>query len=392
MQDQQTQTSLGTIGLTMGVAAIGAEALVISPLLEDVAREFGTSPGDLGTAVAAYGFAVAIAAPLLGYAGQRLPRIAMMAASMIVFVLASCACALATNVFHLEMARAVCGIAAGGFLPACYAFVADSVSYDRRAKVMGRVMFGWALSMVVGVPLGGAIGQWFGWRAAFVAVAVIGTIAVSIILVRHGARGRIGGQGSVVSRKLPTPVRKTFVLTFLNMLSFYGVYTYLGTAVRSAQEIGSGVAAAYVLLYGLGLATSTLRGDILDRIGKLRALRIGLLALCPFFVALPFSVQIPWALGPLMIAWGLLQGAVLTGLTTVVTQQAGEARAFATAINSSITYVAVALSAELGGWVMKDFGGFPAVCVAAAVANILARFFVQTNEAAPNPNRAIGKV
>jgi predicted MFS family arabinose efflux permease len=61
--------SLGYLGLTLGVAAIGAEALVVSPLLDDMAHEFGTVPGDLGTAVASYGFAVALSAPLLSYGG-----------------------------------------------------------------------------------------------------------------------------------------------------------------------------------------------------------------------------------------------------------------------------------------------------------------------------------
>lgn len=374
--------SLGYLGLTLGVAAIGAEALVVSPLLDDMAHEFGTVPGDLGTAVASYGFAVALSAPVLGYAGRYLPRITLMVASLAVFVLATLACGLVSSPLHLMLARAACGISAGGFLPSCYAFVADTVPYGRRAKVMGRIMFGWALSMVVGVPMGGLIGEWLGWRAAFVAVAAVAAVALLNVLLSFGTQGTGSKGDGSVSHKLPASVRGLFALTFLNMVSFYGVYTYLGTAVRAAQDIGSGGAAVYVLLYGAGLATSTLRGDLLDRIGKPRALQIALTALCPLFLSLTFVVGTPWGLAPLMVLWGVLQGAVLTGLTTVLTHRAEDARGLATAINSSITYLAVAVSAEVGGWSMAGWGGFSAICVGAAVGNGLASFLLATERTA----------
>lgn len=234
-------------------------------------------------------------------------------------------------------------------------------------------MFGWSLSLVVGVPLGGFVGQTLGWRMTFFVVATAGAIALGMLstfAARYGRSSSTEPPSSVVRWQLPLPVFYVFGATFLNMLGFYGVYTYLGTAIREAQGIGSAGASAYVLCYGIGLAFSTLRGDILDRLGKVRVLSMALLLLCPLLLLQSLAISHPVLLAAVMGFWGLLQGAVLTGLNTVLTKQAGERRGLATALNSSLTYFAVALSALLGGLVIDDSAGFSLICVAAAISSL----------------------
>ncbi|MBJ7456462.1 MAG: MFS transporter, partial [Thermoleophilia bacterium] len=60
-----------TLALLLGVFAVGSEALVISPLLEDVADDFGTGVGSAGLAVSVDGLAVAIVAPAAGWVADR---------------------------------------------------------------------------------------------------------------------------------------------------------------------------------------------------------------------------------------------------------------------------------------------------------------------------------
>ncbi|PZU15643.1 MAG: hypothetical protein DI591_09395 [Citromicrobium sp.] len=133
-------TSLGIFALIIGVAAIAAEALVMSPMLDDIGKSLNSSPGGLGTAVAAYGLALAIAAPIFGLYGQRIARVKLMLFGLGLFILSTLACGIAWREDILIAARAACGVSAGAFLPTCYAFVGDAAPYDRRAKVMGRII------------------------------------------------------------------------------------------------------------------------------------------------------------------------------------------------------------------------------------------------------------
>ncbi|SDD68598.1 MFS transporter [Paraburkholderia lycopersici] len=374
-QDRQSDSlTRGVAGLTAGVAAIGAEALVMSPVLEDISASLGASPGTIGVAVAAYGFALTVASPLFALFGHKLDRLTLMLSGLALFVLATAGCGLAQGPASLVGARVACGIAAGAYLPACYAFVGDAIPYERRARVMGRIMFGWSLSLVIGVPLGGLVGQLLGWRFAFFAVALVGLAAFLMIAgFRKGTQqsSATGSVGGAVRWPLPRPVWAVFGITFFNMLGFYGVYTYLGTAVRNAQHVGSAGAAAYVLCYGLGLACSTLRGDLLDRLGKVRLLAVALLLLCPLLASQAIAVSHPALLAPAMFVWGVLQGVVLTGISTVLTQQAGATKGMATALNSSLTYLAVAMGATLGGIALERGPGFAGICFVAAGASLL---------------------
>ena len=58
------------------------------------------------------------------------------------------------------------------------------------------------------------------------------------------------------------------LVNFLDMLSFYGVYTFLGVVVLERLSVGSGVFGLFVLCYGVGLMLSTMNARVLDRFGK----------------------------------------------------------------------------------------------------------------------------
>ena len=63
-----------TAALLLGVFAVGSEALVISPLLEDIAADFGTGVDAAGLTVSVYGLAVAVVAPAAGWVADRVSR------------------------------------------------------------------------------------------------------------------------------------------------------------------------------------------------------------------------------------------------------------------------------------------------------------------------------
>jgi len=170
---RRSPPALSINSLTLGIVAIGVEGLVIAPVLPDIATTFAVSPARAAWAVSVYGLTVAIVAPLAASAGNRLGRKASMVGGLSLFAVTSMACAMASSFPLFLGGRALCGAAAGFFLPACYAYVGDAVAYAERGRAMGRVMAGWSLAMIAGVPAGGWMAQCWGWRAPFVAVSVL---------------------------------------------------------------------------------------------------------------------------------------------------------------------------------------------------------------------------
>ena len=350
------------LGLTLGVTAIGVEGLVISPVLGDLANTFDASPAQAGWAVSAYGLALAAAAPIVGLWGDRIPRLALLRAALGLFGLAGLLCALANSLGTLVAARALCGAAAGAFLPACYAYVGDCTAFADRARAMGRVMVGWSLALTLGIPLGGLIAQLWGWRLAFVAVALLAAVAAWRVHRMPAAPAAPPGPTSAPGPARPAPAwhpgldraaLPLLALNFFDMLSFYGVYTFLGVTVQARLQLGSGGFALFVACYGLGLMASTLNASVLDRFGKTQVLRGALLLLACLLLLLAPATAHPTTLAAVMLCWGALQGLAQTGAAPRVTQVAERARSLAMACLSCTTDLAVSLGSLGGGWVRK---------------------------------------
>jgi EmrB/QacA subfamily drug resistance transporter len=104
----------------------------------------------------------------------------MFAAGLIVFTLASAACALAPNSSELVAARAVQGLGAAAVLPLSLTILTTAFPQDRRGLVVG-VYGGLAGLAVAGGPLlGGAVTEGLNWPWIFWLNVPIGIVAVAL--------------------------------------------------------------------------------------------------------------------------------------------------------------------------------------------------------------------
>lgn len=362
------------VALVAGVFAIGSEALVISPLLKDLAEATGTDLARAGLIVSAYGITLALVAPLSGLLSDLVSRRLAIIGGLLLFAVAGLACAASQGFLSLVGGRVLCGLAAGTFLPACYAYVGDEVPYEARARTMGRVMSGWALAVVLGVPMGGLLGHWVGWRGAFVAVSAIAFCASSILLWLPGKtrpnRGRLAWKPAL--RALADAVRTPAVpmllaVDFLEMFGFYGTYTYLGTYLRDTLLLTSGGAALLIIFEGLGTTTTTLTARLLDRVGKERALFVALLLQAATVMLLPYAIAVHLFMLVLMLfVWGALQGVCMTCLNTIGSQRSPAARGAIMALMSCMTYSAVTIGSAVLGPVYQNpalgYGAITLIC------------------------------
>lgn len=368
--------------LIAAVAGIGTEAFAVAPLLIDIARDFDMAATDAAFAISAYGLAVAVSAPLFGLFAGHLPRRRLIAAGMVIATIAGIIAATAQSFGMLLAARMLSGLACGAVLPTIYAYVGDMVPFAARGRVMGRVMFGWAITMVTGVPLAGIAAEYLGWRGTLTAAAlIILVLAVAVLRLpqppARDAAGSATGSGPDAAgflARLRHAVTRPGVAALLatnlaNMVSFYGIYAYVGTALRNLEGSGAAAAGAIVLWYGVGLAGSTLNARLVDRVGKDRALTVALAVLAVDMVAMSQSLGRPVAFEATLILWGLAQGTVVTALNTLATERAGTARGLVMALMSAVTYLGISTGTAVLGLVMAAHG-FAAVGLVAATVSL----------------------
>lgn len=353
------------------VALVGLQALLAAPLVPDIAQGLGASIADIGQALGAYGAMAALSALFLGPLADRFKRGQALVAGLIGLIGGLALCASAVNWMIFAAGQALMGAAAGVVLPTAYASAGDLAPAERRSAILGRVLLGWSVALILGVPLAGLLGQVIGWRGVFAGLGLPVLVALPVAFALPDPRTERGTGQGLMSR-LGTAVRVPGVLPmlavgFLNMTAFYGTYAYLGTAVRAALHGGSAVGAIPVLAYGTGFTITAFISPLIDRIGPRRVLPVAALALIGIFLTLPSVVGILPALVVVMVCFGFIQHLVLNSFIGLLSVRGGAQRGVVLALNTAGTYIGLMIGTASMGRVLDAVGFTPVTATSAAL-------------------------
>lgn len=355
----------------LGSIALGLDAYVVAGLLPAVASSLGAREATVGLGVAAFTGAYAISGPLLaGRAGQWARR--SLAAALLVFTVANLATALSTTAGAFLASRVAAGAAAGVYSPLSSAVAAELAGPKRRGRAVALVLAGLAVGTVFGVPIGLALAQRWGWRAAIALIVVIGGAALAGIVLRGGDLPAIPSSGPAARlRSITRPMNLlTVTVTLLTGIASLGLYTYL-TVVLSAGSLASHQTFA-IWVWGLGGAVGALGiGRLVDRWDPLRLSAVILAGLTCALIGMTQG-QVPSVLAVSLFVWGLCGWASLAPQQHVLLQANPTDGATAVAANASANYLGSALGATFGSLLVASHASPAALCISAASVAALA--------------------
>lgn len=169
--------------LIVGAAAFvqAFDSSAISVALPMMARAFGVPAISLGLVITAYLVGATAFLPLCGWAADRFGARRVFLTAVIGFGLASLACALATSLPWLILARAMEGCMGALLLPVGRVIVLRSVPRDQTVAAISLLTVPLMLGPLLGPLLGGLILTAGSWRYLFlcnVVLAICGTFAV----------------------------------------------------------------------------------------------------------------------------------------------------------------------------------------------------------------------
>lgn len=203
---QSAGTSDSTWVLVLASAAslmVALDAMVVSTALTEIGRELGASIEALEWTVNAY--ALSFAAFLLTAAvlGDRFGRRRLFVGGLVLFVVASAACAVASTIGWLIAARVVQGVGAAIIMPIALAQISAAFPPERRGWALGIYSSITALSTVLGPIIGGVVTEGLAWQWIFWVNLPIGLIAAALAAARlretFGAKEAIDLPGLVLA-------------------------------------------------------------------------------------------------------------------------------------------------------------------------------------------------
>ena len=190
------------------------------------------------------------------------------------------------------------------FVPSLQAYLGDLVPYEKRGRVLGITEFAWSLSAIIGVPLVGLIIARRGWLAPFPLIAVLGgftVLALAWMLPKDPAP-REGNPGFWKNiRKVFTypPAIAALVMAALYTAANETITLVYGIWVEKAFNLSIASLGATALAIGISeLGGETLVTAFTDKIGKRKALAIGIIGNC--FAALSLPIFGRWLAGALV--------------------------------------------------------------------------------------------
>lgn len=360
------------VSLALGVFSIAVSEFASMSVLPNFTSTFGVSVPDGGRAISAYALGVVVGAPLLAMIGAVLPRREFLVAMIGLFALGNIASALAPTFDTFVVIRFICGLPHGAYFGVACLFAAELVPLGERARATARIMLGFTVGTIIGVPLIGYLGHSVDWRWAYVlagSLAALTTLAVWFIAPKTPRDASADWRrelGALRSRS----VWLTLGIGAIGQGGMFCIFTYLASALDSAHAPELALPAA-LMAFGIGMAIGVVSiGSFADRYGTMKAIFVCLS--WAIFATSVYALMVGNVSGmifavALVGAGGGLAAAVQTRLMDV----AGESQVMAAALNHAAFNVANAIGPLAGGAALRaGFGwsatGWVGACLALA--------------------------
>lgn len=360
----------GTYTLTALLAALSAVGPLTTdmylPSLPDIARQLDASTAQVQLTLSTYLIGFAVGQIFHGPISDRHGRKPVLIAALMLYCLASLACALSTSVDMLIVARFVQGVGGSGGIVLARAIVRDMYTGARAGRelsVIGSVM---GLAPVLAPIAGGVLQSAFGWRSIFVTLVVAAVIGIAIVWLILQETLRERAVDSVSPRSMARGyryvARHPAYLAYLGLAttSYAGLFAWISGASFVLQNLYGLTPFNFGVAFAIGslgyMVGSIVSARLVMRMGIDGALGVGAAMLAigglgmvvtvafgfksPFLLVLPVSVY----LGGL----GMVLPLSIAGAMTPFPDRAGAA----SSLLGFVQQGAAAICGALVGWLL----------------------------------------
>lgn len=367
---------LALFSLFAAAFAIGTSEFVIAGILPTVATDLAISIPTAGLLVSLYALGVAVGGPVIATFVSAHPRKLLLLIYVAIFTIGYVVCALAPNYAALLVARVVIALIHGAFFGTAMVVSGTLVDESRRGFAVSLVLAGLTVANIVGVPLGAAVGNAFGWRMTFWAVAALGAVSFALIATlipmdgRHeGRQGSIVDEIKVLGRE---PVYSSLLVIILQTIGQFALFTYISPLLTDVSGVPLSIVPWLLLLFGVGSTIGVLVGGRLAD-WKLMGSLVGILALQVVTYLLIFAfLGSPWVTAILVLAWGALAFAFGSPVQTRILSNTKDAPLLAASLIPSAFNIAIAAGAWLGGALIDANYGYASLPWTGVIGSALA--------------------
>lgn len=331
---------------------VGTSNYIISGILDRIAETLGTSVAAAGQLITVYSLAYAVGTPILMALTAKMDRRKLLLYSLGLFIAANLLTFILSGFGLFIAARIITALGAGVVTVNALSIAAKIAPPGKQASAIANVTMGITASLIIGVPLGRMVASAFGWKAVFMAIAIVGVITMLVIAaVFPSMRG-----------DKPVPLIKQFALlkkpqvlvalaiTFFWLGGYSLAYTYISPFLLEVTHLNESLISAALFVFGIAsLIGSKVGGYSADRRGIKYTLVSGMVLHIISLILLSLVGQSVIAVFAILILWSFAAWSSAPAQQFNLVSLVPESSGVMLSLNSSMMQFAMAVGAGIGG-------------------------------------------
>lgn len=344
--------------LAVGAFIFNTTEFIPIALLSDIGQSFGKPATEVGMMITVYAWIVALLSLPLMLMTKNIERRKLLLMLFALFALFHALSFFSWNFNILLVSRIGIALTHAVFWSITASLAVRLAPTGKTNQALGLLSTGTVLAMVLGIPLGRVVGQYFGWQLSFL---LIGVCAAGVMLVLAKNLPALPSQNTGSLSSLPSLFKRRnlmllYAMTVLIITAHFTAYSYIEPFVLQVGGFKAEQVTIVLSLYGLaGFAASYLFGKWFAKSQRLFMLGAVAVILLSALLLLPFA-YFPYAVYALVFIWGVAIVIVSLGMVSKVLSFASDATDVANSIYSGLYNVGIGGGALLGHYVTVWFG------------------------------------
>ena len=371
---------LPVISLTLSTFIFNTSEFIPIGLLTSIADDFAITESKAGLLITIYAWVVALASLPLMMAFAKTENKKLMLSLVALFTASHILSGFSNSYVMLMISRIGVACSHAVFWSIVTPLAVHVAPEGHRSTALSMIITGSSIAMIVGLPLGRAVGLMVGWRVTFLLIAILSAIVLCLLAA---FLPKVPSNNNISLKTLPTLVSTPallciFVMTALTITGHFTAYSYIEPFLGQAAGFTNGEITMVLSAFGvIGIIVSVLFSKYYDR-HQFAFLRVAVLGICICTLLLGISSGNSFIMVCTCLLWGLSINCFNISLQSCIIDYSPFGTAIAMSIYSGIYNVGIGAGALVGGIVCSHIG-IPFVgYVGGAVSLVSALFFLLT--------------
>lgn len=349
---------LPVISLTFSTFIFNTSEFIPIGLLSDIASDFAITESKAGMLITVYAWIVALASLPLMLAFSKTENKKLMLSIVALFIASHVLSGFSTSYYMLMLSRAGVACAHAIFWSIVTPLAVRVAPEGRRSTALSLIVTGSSVAMIVGLPLGRAVGLLVGWRATFLLIAALSAI---VFIILAASLPKTPSDNDVSIKSLPALLRTPglggiYLLTVIIITGHYTSYSYIEPFLAQVAGMSNTLITIVLSIFGIvGIIGSYFFAKYFDG-HQFTFIRFAVVGISIFtLLLLPSAINTATVI-LICILWGLAINSYNLSFQSEILQVAPHGTAIAMSIYSGIYNVGIGAGALVGGNVCSYMG------------------------------------